>query len=161
MTDKLQQTIKEEIARLPQEGQDAINALDWVKIAEEIGKKYLLEEDEIEDFQLETLLILIGVEESEFYAINIENHVETTKDDSIKMANEAFEKIFAPIGKALEENIKKNLKNKNLNAEQNLNFILSGGNYSAFMEQKESREKNDTNNEETEETVLPVFSVKK
>ena len=161
MTEKLQQTIKEEIARLPQEGQDAINALDWVKIAEEIGKKYLLEEDEIEDFQLETLLILIGVEESEFYAINIENHVETTKDDSIKMANEAFEKIFAPIGKALEENIKKNLKNKNLNAEQNLNFILSGGNYSAFMEQKESREKNDTNNEETEETVLPVFSVKK
>ena len=161
MTEKLQQTIKEEIARLPQEGQDAINALDWVKIAEEIGKKYLLEEDEIEDFQLETLLILIGVEESEFYAINIENHVETTKDDSIKMANEAFEKIFAPIGKALEENIKKNLKSKNLNAEQNLNFILSGGNYSAFMEQKESREKNDTNNEETEETVLPVFSVKK
>ena len=34
-----------------------------------------------------------------------------------------------------QENIKKNLQNKRLNHEQNLNFILSGGDYSAFVEE--------------------------
>lgn len=136
MTEKLQQTIKEETARLPKEIQEAIGILDWIKITEEIGKTYLLEKDEIEDFQLETLLILIGVEEPKFYATNIENQVGTTKDDAEKMTNEAFEKILAPISNAIEENIKKNLKNINLNWKQSVDFILSGGNYSTFMEQK-------------------------
>jgi len=133
MTEKLQQTIKEEVGRLPKEMQEVINVIDWLKISEEIGKKYLLEEGEIEDFQLETLLVLIGVEGPTSYAINIENQVGTTKDEAVKMAKEAFEKIFLPIGNALEENIKKNLKNIKPNAEQNLGFIMSGGNYSSFL----------------------------
>ncbi|KKQ07382.1 MAG: hypothetical protein US18_C0018G0013, partial [Parcubacteria group bacterium GW2011_GWB1_36_5] len=97
MTEKLKQTIEEEIAGLPKEGQEAIGAVPWVKIAEEIGKKNNLTEEEIEDFQLETLLMLIGAVDSEFYAINIENHVETTKDQAKNMADEAFQKIFTPI----------------------------------------------------------------
>jgi len=134
MTEKLKQTIKEEIAQLPKEGQDAINALDWVKLAEEIGKEFSLEESEMEDFQLETLLVLIGATDPEFYAINIENHVNTIKETAESMADEVFQKIFAPIKNTLEENIKKNLRNKNPSPEQTLNFILSGGDYSAFME---------------------------
>lgn len=133
MTDKLQQTIQEEVMKLPKEGQEAINALDWVKIAEEIGKKYLLTEGEINNFQLETLLVLIGATDPEFYAINIENHANAIKADAGRMAEEAFQKIFTPIGDSITENIKKNLKNKNPNPEQTLNFILSGGDYSAFI----------------------------
>ena len=133
MTEELKKTIKKEIAELPKEGQEAIGAVDWVKIAEEVGKKFLLDEDEIEDFQLETLLVLIGVTDPEFYAVNIENHVDVTKDKSAEMAKEAFQKIFTPIRKALEENIKKNLKDKNPNWQQSVDFILSGGNYSALL----------------------------
>jgi|SRR3989344_7909825 len=133
MTEELKKTIEEEIRELPKEGQDAIGAVDWVKIAEEIGKKFLLNEDEINSFQLETLLVLIGVVYPDFYAINIENHVNRTKDESGKMADEAFEKIFTPIGKTLEENIKKNLGSKNISWEQTVDFILSGGNYFAFI----------------------------
>src|SRR3989338_4771438 len=109
MTEKLQQTIQEEVIKLPKEAQEAINFLDWIKIAEEIGKKYLLNEEEINNFQLETLLVLIGVVDPEFYAINIENQVGTTKDSANKMADEAFEKIFKPIGEKIEENIKKHM----------------------------------------------------
>jgi len=133
MTEELKKTIEEEIRELPKEGQDAIGAVGWVKIAEDIGKKFLLEEDEINAFQLETLLVLIGVVDPEFYAVNIENHVERTKDESAKMADEAFQKIFTPIYNIIEENIKKNMANKNASATQNLDFILSGGNYFAFM----------------------------
>ena len=133
MTEKLQQTIKEELAELPKETQEAVGVLDWVKIAEEIGRKYLLGEDEITDFQTETLLVLIGAVDPEFYAVNIENHAGATKDTANKMAKESFEKIFAPVAGKIEENIKKNLTGKNPNWEQTLNFILSGGNYAALI----------------------------
>ena len=109
MTEKLKQTIKEEIAQLPKEGQDAINALDWVKLAEEIGKEFSLEESEMEDFQLETLLVLIGATDPEFYAINIENHVNTIKETAESMADEVFQKIFAPIKNTLEESLERRL----------------------------------------------------
>jgi len=134
MTDKLQQTIKEELAKLPQENQNAINALDWVKITEEIGKKNLLTESEINDLQVETLLIMVDLEDPKAYANNIENNIDTSKEEAEKIAGEVTEKIFIPINNILVEIIKKRIKVKNPNHEQNLNFILSGGDYSSFME---------------------------
>src|SRR3989344_2165392 len=99
MTEKLKQIIKEEVLKLPKEVQEAINSLDWRGIAEEIGKKYKLNESEINDFQVETLLILVGLEEAEFYVRNIENNVGTSKDEAEKISREAFERIFIPIDK--------------------------------------------------------------
>ncbi|MEK7539169.1 MAG: hypothetical protein AAB595_00800 [Patescibacteria group bacterium] len=139
MTEKLQQTIKEEVLKLPKETQEAINTFDWGSMAEEIGKKYLLSESEINDFQVETLLVLVGLEDGNLYALNIENNVGTSKDEAIKITGEVNQKIFTPISNLIEENIKKNLKNKNPSPEQTLNFILSGGNYSAFIEESENQ----------------------
>jgi len=133
MTDKLQQIIKEEIEKLPKEAQDAINSFEWENIAEEIGKKYLLGESEINELQVEILLVLVGLTDSQFYVTTIENEIGLTKDEATKISNEVFEKIFVPISNAIEENIKKNLPNKNPNWKQSLDFILSGGDYSAFI----------------------------
>jgi hypothetical protein len=133
MTEKLQQTIKEEVAQLPKEIQEAINAFDWVKICSDIGKENQLEEEEIEDFQLETLLVLVGATDVEFYAVNIENNVDTTRDKAASLASAAINKIFIPINNTIEESIKKNLKSKSPDLVQNLSFILSGGNYYAFL----------------------------
>lgn len=133
MTEKLKQTIKNELAKLPKENQEAINSCDWVKMSEEIGEKYLLSESEINDFQVETLLVLVGLEEPDLYTIHIENNVGTTKDEAKKIAEEVLQKIFTPINDILIEKIKKSGKDKNANAEQSLDFILSGGDYSAFM----------------------------
>ncbi len=133
MTEKLSQTIKEEIAQLPKEVQEAIRSFDWIKIAEQIGNGNQLDEEEIEDFQLETLLVLIGAVDPEFYAINIENHVNTTKEKAENIAREAFQKIYAPISNSIRENVKNSLKYKNPNWKQTVDFIISGGNYSAFI----------------------------
>ena len=133
MTEELKKTIKEELANLTQEGQDAINAVDWVKITEEIGKKFNLEESEVGDLQIETLLVLIGATDLEFYAVNIENHVNTTTATANALAEEVFKQVLTPVRNLFEENIKKSVGNKNLGPEQNLNFILSGGNYSSLM----------------------------
>ncbi|MCX6752572.1 MAG: hypothetical protein NTZ87_03705 [Candidatus Nomurabacteria bacterium] len=133
MTEKLKQIIQDEIAKLPRETQEAINSLDWGSITEEIGKKYLFDESEINNLQVETLLVLVGLEDGNYYAQNIENEVGTSKEEAEKIAGEAFQKIFTPIGDLLEEKVKKNLKAKNPSPEQNLDFILSGGDYSAFV----------------------------
>lgn len=133
MTEKLKNIIKEEVVKLPKEAQDAINSLDWGSITEEIGKKYLLDESEINDLQAETLTVLLGLTDLDLYAIDIENEIGTTKNDANKIAKEALEKIFTPIGETLIENIKKSGKHKNADALQNLDFILSGGDYFAFM----------------------------
>jgi hypothetical protein len=134
MTEKLKTVIKREINKLPKENQEAINAFDWVKTAEEIGKKYLLTESEINDLQVQTLLVLIGLEDSDYYQQNVEREVGTSKNEAEKIAVEVVQKIFTPISNIIIENIKKSEKIKNSNHEQNLNFILSGGDYSAFVE---------------------------
>jgi len=125
MTDKLKQIIKEELSKLPKEAQEAINSLDWSSIIEEIGKKYLLNESEINHLQAETLTVLIGLT--------------TTKDDAEKIAAEATEKIFKPTSDVYIENIKKSGKDKNSKPKQTIDFILSGGDYSAFVEERETQ----------------------
>ncbi len=134
MTEKLKQTIQEEVMKLPKDAQEAINSFDWVNISGEIGRKYLLTEDEINDLQVETLLVLVGLEDGEYFAQNIENNVVTTKDEAEKIDEEIFKKIFTPINNIMEENIRKSAISKNPDATQTLNFILSGGDYSAFVE---------------------------
>ncbi len=133
MTEKLKLIIKREIARLSKENQTVINASGWEQIVEEIGKKYLLSEVEINDLQVQTLLVLIGLTDPEYYAQSIENEVGTSKNEANKITEEVIQKIFTPINDILIENIKKSGKTKNSNPEQTLSFILSGGNYSSFM----------------------------
>lgn len=140
MTEKLQNLIKEKIDKLPKESQDIINAFDWVKITEEIGKKHLLGENEINFLLVEALFVLVGIERADLYETNIENEVGTTKDEAKKIAEEVFEKIFEPIANILEENMKKSLQGKKTNLSQDVNFILSGGDYSVFLDPVRDRE---------------------
>ncbi len=134
MTEKLKQRSREEILKLPKEAQEAINAINWANISEEIGKKYLSNENEINNFQVETLLILTGIEDAQDYALNIEREVGTSKTEAEKIADEVFEKILKPITETLEDNIKKNLGNKRTTPMQNIDFILSGGDYTSFLD---------------------------
>ena len=138
MTEKLKQIIQEEVMKLPKEMRDAINAFDWVKATEEIGRKFLLSESEINDFQLETLLVLVNLEYPHLYENNIENNVGVGKEKASQIARETYQKIFRPIDDIFVENIKKGLKDKNPNWRQSIDFILSGGNYSAFLEDRNS-----------------------
>jgi hypothetical protein len=131
MTEQLKQKMEEEIIKLPKERQGAINAFGWVKVTEEIGKKHLLTESELNDFQLETGLVLIGLVDFSSYALNIENNVGTTEEESTKIADEVFDEVFTPISKSIESFV----KSKDPNWAQTVNFIISGGDYSTFIEQ--------------------------
>lgn len=156
MTEKLKKIIEEEVMKLPKEAQEAINSLDWIKITEEIGRKFLLSESEINDLQVETLLVIVGIEDENYYAQNIENNVGTSKYEAEKLDEEVNQKVFMPMNNVFIGKITKNKNSKNPSPEQTLDFILSGGDYSAFVEQK-----NPADDTESQETVLPVFSIKK
>ena len=80
ITEKSKKLIGEEMLSLPKEAQDAINDSDWEKISEEIGKKHLLNENEINAFQLETASFLLGLIDEDSYALNIENNVGTSAE---------------------------------------------------------------------------------
>lgn len=135
MTDKTKQTIKDEISKLPREAREVVESLDWVKLCEEIGSQNNLNEDEVEGLQVETLLVIIGATSIDGLGVNIENQVELTREKSEDLEKELKQKIFKPLKERLDDKVKANLNNKKPDFEQNINFVLSGGNYAAFVDQ--------------------------
>jgi hypothetical protein len=134
MTEKLQQFITERIKELPKESQAAMSTVNWAALTDTIGKKYLLDETEVSYLQVETLFVLTGQESADTYTQNIENEVGLSKKEAERISEEVFEKIFNPIVDVIQNNIKKNLNGKKTTPVQNLDFILSGGDYTAFIE---------------------------
>lgn len=138
MTEKLKQIIKEELIKLPEESQEVINTFDWGTISEEIGKKYLLDNNEINGLQTEIFLVLSGIVEEDFLSLNIENRVGTSKNEAIKITEEVNQQIFKPMLEQLELLVKNNLNSKNQSWEQRINFIISGGDYSVFTQKTDN-----------------------
>ena len=139
ITEKSKAIIKEEMLALPKEVREAVELSNWEKISEEIGKKYLLDEDEIETLQLETASFLLGLVDEDAYPRDIEDEVGTSREEAEKISGEIFEKIFEPIDSAITENIKRSGKDKSPKPDQTIDFILSGGDYSNFLEERETQ----------------------
>ena len=139
MDTNLENTIKEEIAKLPKEATEVINKFNWIKISEEIGKKYELNEEKIEKLQVETSLVLLNLIEENEYLENLQKNIELDSEKTKKIIEEINEKIFIPISNQITENIKKDFKYRKTNWEQNINFILSGGDYIFFLSPSTSR----------------------
>ncbi len=134
MKEKTQQTIKEQIKFLPLKMQEVVNLSNWENITEEIGKKYLLEDSELNNLKIEVALVLVALEDQDSFVWNVESKVGTTKEEAQIISNELDQKLFKPMVEKLNKNIKSDLKNKKITLQQNLDFILSGGDYSVFLE---------------------------
>ena len=150
MTEELQKEINSQIAILPKEMGEVVGDYNWQNISEEIAKKYFFDEDNINSIQAEICLVLLGLEYIDDLASNIENNVVTAKNEAENMTKEFIEKIFTPTAQKLEDIIKNNLGMKKIHWQQNLDFILSGGDYTAFIrrieEKKEETQKKETTN---------------
>jgi hypothetical protein len=134
MTEKLKQKMNGEIVKLSKVKQEAINSLDWGGITEETGKKYSLSEKELNDLQVETGLILVGLVNLNMYEENIEKNVGVTKNDAEKIAQEVFEKIFSPFSQKIISLTKSGVELNNVGWDKTVSFIISGGDYSYFVE---------------------------
>ena len=134
MKEELKQKIKKELVNLPKVTRDAINAFDWGAVADEIGKSHLFSEDEINNFQVETFLVIAGLSDLDSYTSSIENDIGTSADEAKKITDEVYEKIFTPIMEIMTSSLQKAVDIKTLNWEQAIGFILGGGDYSIFIE---------------------------
>ncbi len=148
MTEELKKIIGEELQVLPKESMEAINSFDWEKVSKEIGSKYLFTEEEQNQLDAEIVLVMLGITEQEFLPSRIENNIITTHDNAEKITEEIVEKILKPIVNTLSEKIKSTLKSRVVHWQQNLDFILSGGDYTAFIRDPiiKTEEKNDAPN---------------
>lgn len=134
MIEKLKQRTIDELAKLPKEMEESINSLDWSNISETIGKKYIQNEKEIDKLQAEILLVLIGIEKINNLKTNIEINVNLTPQIASQIFDELVEQIFFPIAENIELLVKTNFNLENAHWNQTVNFIVSGGDYSVFLE---------------------------
>ena len=138
MTEKIKQLVKEELYKLPKEMQQVIDTFEWEKIVEESCKKNNITEDKIFPIQIETVLVLVGLEFPEALAKHLEENTEITKEEAEAISKEVLVKVFDAMAKSLEEVIKKDLTNKVTSWQQNLDFILSGGDYTVFIKRQKA-----------------------
>jgi hypothetical protein len=61
MNHKLQQHYENQKKLLPVVQQQALDSFNWLSVLLDIGKKYTLQLDELEDLQIEVMLILVGL----------------------------------------------------------------------------------------------------
>ena len=133
ITENLQKIMREEIAKLPKENQEAINSINWGDIVEEIGVKFLLTDEEIDTLQQNSGLVLLGIERLDLIGSGVENMGETN-ENAKKITAEIFEKVFEPIANKIESFVKNKIKNTTPKWDQSVNFIISGGDYSNFVD---------------------------
>jgi len=125
----LQKAIEEELLMLPKETQAVLRDFPWFEILEDIGVKSALLEEEITGLQTETALLLVGVMSPEEYKQKLINEVGLTENEANKIQKEVLEKILEPIAEQITSKIKQGVNQRNTDIEQNISFILSGGNY--------------------------------
>jgi len=139
MTDKLKQIIEEEVLKMPREFQEAFTASNWISVSEDIARKYVLYlDEEINKFQAEVFLVLSGVVQYEQLSVNIENELGLSKEEAEKMEGEVLERIIFPFSENIESKATWKMDIKNSKWDQNLDFITSGGDYSAFLDIKKN-----------------------
>ena len=97
LSSNLQQLLDNRLHYLPEITGQAINSFDWSTKILEIGKKYGLHMDEMEDLQTVVLKSLIGLLPSEEFENNIINALALSPSNADKMITDINEKIFSPI----------------------------------------------------------------
>lgn len=87
--DEFNKTIEEYTQKLPLESQAILKSTNWKPTAEEIGKKYSLDDEQIAILQEEILFVLIGVEEED----DLQNNLEVELNISEILAGELYSDV--------------------------------------------------------------------
>jgi len=144
MNENIKEYIKEYVLELPPEMQEVVNSFEWVSISDKIGEKVNLNKSELLDLQIEIALVLVNMAEISDFARNVENNIGMSKKTAEQMANEVLEKIFKEVSTRVVKNIKSGTNENKVTWGQNINFIMSGGNYFTFLDKLPKVEVNTT-----------------
>lgn len=107
-TDKL---IEEQLKTLPLNLRQAINAVPWKALVQEIGKVNTLDVEQIVSLEQETMFIIYGFESPNDYVSNVAKNVGISEDVASNVMETVADKIFNPILQKSEE-LEKTVRNK-------------------------------------------------
>ncbi len=97
MNKKIRQQFEEQLAYLPTINQEALKAFDWATELVGIGKNYGLHIDELEDLQIETMLLLVGLTSPDNYEKELIERLAIPPSEAEKIIEQINERIFTPI----------------------------------------------------------------
>lgn len=100
MDEKIKESIKEQVSKLPKANQQAINSFDWLKKCQEIGENHKLLDDEIQGLKTEVALVLVGLSDLATLHRYIDLDIGGIGWEEIE--NEVIETILSPMGEILE-----------------------------------------------------------
>ncbi len=95
--EKFRSTLAEQMTYLPEITQKALKSFDWATQLLSIGKEYGLHIDQLEDLQLETMLVLVGIIPAESYETELETKLAISPAEAVKIIQAVNTQIFIPI----------------------------------------------------------------
>ncbi len=97
MNEKLKQQFEEQLAYLPTINQEALKSFDWASELIGIGKNYGLHIDELEDLQIETMLLLVGLTSPDDYENELITRLAISPVEARKIIEDINIHVFTPI----------------------------------------------------------------
>lgn len=97
MNENFQKTFEEQLAYLPEVNQRALRSFDWATELIAIGKQHGLHIDELEDLQIETMLVLVGLVHPNDYESELINRLAISPAEAGKIIADINTHVFIPI----------------------------------------------------------------
>ena len=123
MNPETQKIIDDQIAQLPKAVQEIIANIDLTKEISDLKEKHNLMLDQVSSLEIETRLVMIGLEPGEDFVDNIIKNVGLKEDDAIAVAEDINDSIFGKIRKVMMEETKDESGEDELNKETILDEI--------------------------------------
>ncbi len=113
MNEDTHKIIEEQMTKLPADVKEAIISIDYESRLREITKRQKLLIDQAGKLEMETTLVMIGLEPISDYISNLESHLELSTERAQEIASDVNENIFKPIRQSLEKMDEQMLKGEN------------------------------------------------
>ncbi len=97
MNEKLRQSFEEQLVYLPEINQQALKSFDWATELLSIGKNYGLHIDQLEDLQIETMLVMVGLVQVKDYPDELITRLAISPSEANRIIEQVNERIFTPI----------------------------------------------------------------
>ena len=125
--DNIQDIIKTQYQKLPLEVQKAITAADLPTKLEQISKKYNLRIDQAGSLQVETMLIMLGLENSDDFVENVSKNLEIKRNEAQLITADINTDVLGNIRSSLmqiqaEEEIKDEMASVEIKKDSQNNF---------------------------------------
>lgn len=97
MNETLRQSFEEQLVYLPEINQQALKSFDWATELLAIGKNSGLHIDELEDLQVETMLVLVGLSQPSEYQNELITRLAISPTEANKIIEQVNQRVFKPI----------------------------------------------------------------